>query len=625
MRIRPRCLYAKQLKRHHYAKIPVLGANVNRSDVVRATRSCLCRLAALAPLVVSLGALTDCGYGNAPPSDQQGSPEPVNPVVPMAPMVAIIDQPYVSAVPDALPLSATQLEAEAGETTGTIWEKDPPFHSRGAEASGGGYVELAPGQKLTLHSPVAADGLVVRFSYPDSPEGTGLDGSLDVQVGGTTVSSLPVTSRFSWEYGSGRWGTSNVWSSHPTDGDPRHFWDESSLRLAAPIDVNAEVGLSNPAGSGQSVYVDLIELESIGKALPASPDSISLADFSPAADGVTDDSEALQSAINQASAMNRTLYVPEGTYHVGSISVPPGTVQGAGMWRTRFVGKGARLRMTGGTVHLADFAIFGETTLRNDASQSDNAFDGIPGADSLIERIWVEHTKCAYWVAGATRLRISGCRFRDLMADAVNFCGGVHQSTLDNNQIRNSGDDSLAAWSPSSGAPGDHNVFAHNTIQSPWLASGISLYGAGPFQVVGNTIKDIANGGAGINVAADFGAHPFRGLVDVRDNEVVRSGASDGASGAIRLSAYDADMTGGQFVFTHNLVRAPLGPAVSCEGPRQLNHVLFTGLQVEGAPWVAYVSSDAVGAATFENVTVSASSPTQWQNDAPETFTLTTP
>jgi hypothetical protein len=37
------------------------------------------------------------------------------------------------------------------------------------------------------------------------------------------------------------------------------------------------------------------------------------------------------------------------------------------------------------------------------------------------------------------------------------------------------------------------------------------------------------------------------------------------------------------------------------------------------------VSSDAIGAATFENVTVSAPTPTEWQNDAPETFTLTTP
>jgi hypothetical protein len=595
---------------------------VNTAKVVRPTRTRLCRVAALAPLVVSLGALTDCGTGDALPPDQQVSPNPMQPVAPVTP---IIDQPYASDVPDALPLSATQLEAEAGETTGTVWENDPPSHSRGAEASGGSYVELAPGQKLTFHSPVAADSLVVRFSYPDSPDGTGLDGSIDVQVGGTTVSSLPVTSRFSWEYGSALWGTSNVWPSDPTNGYPRHFWDESSLRLAAAVDGNTTVGLSNPAGSGQSVYIDLIELESIGDAIPAPPDSISLADFAPAADGVTDDSSALQSAISQASAMNRTLYVPEGTYHIESISVLSGTVQGAGMWRTRFVGKGAQLRMTGGTVHLADFAIFGETMIRNDISQSDNALDGIPGADSLIERIWVEHAKCAYWVAGATRLRISGCRFRDLMADAVNFCGGVYQSTLDNNQIRNSGDDSLAAWSPSTGAPGDHNQFAHNTIQSPWLASGISLYGAGPFRVVGNTIKDIATRGAGINVAADFGSHPFRGLVDVRDNEIVRCGASSGAPGAIRLSAYDTDMTGGQFVFTHNVVQAPLGPAVSCEGPKQLTNVLFTDLEVEGAPWVAYVSSDAIGAATFENVAVSDSTPTEWQNDAPGTFTLTTP
>ena len=584
---------------------------------------CLCRLFAAAPLVVSLAALVDCGSGTTPLPDQQSSsPDPVTPVAPVTPL---IDQPYLTDVPEALPLAATQLEAEAGETTGTVWASDPPYHSRGAEASGGAYVELAPGQRLTLRSPVAADAFVVRFSYPDSPDGIGLDGSVDVQVDGIAVSRLPVTSRFSWEYGNGQWGTSNVWSSKPTNGDPRHFWDESSLRLAAALNADTAIALSNPVGSGHSVYIDLIEFERIGEPLPAPPDSISLAEFAPAGDGVSDDSKVVQAAINQAAAMKRALYVPEGTYHIGTISVLSGTVQGAGMWRTRFVGKGAQLRVTGGTVHLKDFAIFGETTTRNDASQSGNAFDGMPGPDSLIERIWVEHTKCAYWVAGATRLRISACRFRDLMADAVNFAGGVRQSTLDNNQIRNSGDDGLAAWSPANGAPGDHNVFAHNTIQSPWLANGIALYGAGPFQLVGNTIRDVAAGGAGINVAADFNSHPFRGLVDVRDNALTRCGTANGAPGAIRLSAYDADMTGAQFVFTHNLVRAALGPAVSFEGPKQLAHVLFTDLQVEGAPWVAFVRGDAVGAATFENLTVPAATPTKWQNEAPGTFTLITP
>ena len=281
-------------------------------------------------------------------------------------------------------------------------------------------------------------------------------------------------------------------------------------------------------------------------------------------------------------------------------------------------------------MRVADFAIFGQTTHRNDKSDEGNAFTGRPGDGSTLERVWVEHMKCAFWVAkggeerGPTRLRITQSRFRNLMADAVNFCNGTTDSMVDNTEVRNSGDDSLAAWSPQSGGPaGGHNTFAYNRIQSPWVASGIALYGGGPFRVVDNAVSDTVTTGSGISISANFDAHPFSGLVAVTNNTLLRCGAHEsdmgGPTGAFRLLASDRDMTGASFLFRNNTVLAPLESAVSLQGPRRLNNVKFDGFTTDAAPLLVDVRPGARGAAEFTAVTGNGA----YRNPDPSRFTLT--
>jgi hypothetical protein len=542
------------------------------------------------------------------------------------------DPPYAFALPAALPRTTTPLEAESGVTTGTLSAVSTALHTPGAEASGRRFVSLSPGQRITWQAPVSADSVVVRFSYPDSADGHGRDGALELHVAGQPAAALPITSRYSWGYGKPNWGSTDVWSSDPSRGSPRHFWDEASLRLPSSFAVNTAVTLVNPANSGQTVLIDFLELETVPPPEPMPAGSLSFADFKPAADGATDDTQKLEQALAEAAAQQRVLYVPEGSYRIASVEMHEGVLQGAGMWHTRFIGPSAQIRFTGGQVAVTAFAIFGETTKRNDKSDEGNAFAGRPGDGSRIERIWVEHMKCAFWVAraseerGPTRLRITGCRFRNLMADAVNFCNGTTDSMVDNTEIRNSGDDALAAWSPVHGGPaGGHNTFAHNRIQSPWVASGIALYGGGPFRVLGNTVEDTVTTGSGIYVSANFGAHPFSGLIDIADNVLVRCGAHESDSGdptgAIRVLASDQDMTQAEFRFRRNTVLAPLESAVSLHGPHRISGVRFEELATQDAPLTADVRPGAQGEAVFIRVTSAPGKPVFRNADAGR-FTL---
>jgi len=528
-------------------------------------------------------------------------------------------------VPEALALPWAEVEAESG-TGGTVVPPSRALHTPAAEASGRQYVHLVPGQSLTLAAPVAGSSLVVRYSLPDTADGQGQDGTLEVSLAEAPAPALALTSRLSWDYGTPAWGSSSVWSAGPPSL-PRHFWDEARLRTP-PYPAGARLTLTNPASASTPVDVDLVDFELVPPAVPGPAGSLNFADYHPAADGVTDDTSRLQQALGDAQG--KTLFVPEGTYRIGSVTVGSARVQGAGLWRTWFVGPWCQFRFSGQTTRLSDFALFGQTRVRNDVSDAENGLAGSPGPGSVVERLWIEHKKCAFWVGlwnsrpGVNHLRITEGRFRNLMADGVNLCSGTTQTTVDNCRVRSSGDDGLAAWSPTAGgASGGGNTFAHNLVQLPWVASGISLYGGGPFRVVGNTVADTVTTGSGLFVASAFDSWPFVGPTTFEDNNLVRCGALEsdwgGTTGALRFLAAQANLTPGTFVVLRTRVEAPTAAAVSVQGPESVGALTLAGLTVVdlGDLPVAIAKPNARGSARFTGLDGVASSPDRWIDSSP--------
>lgn len=484
-----------------------------------------------------------------------------------------------------------RVQAEDCSTTGAVSAAGTQVHTPQAEASGRRFVTLPPGATLEIPTPIHADSIVLRVSVPDAPQGGGVDGDLELRIDGA-VHRLPVSSRCSLVYGRGRFNTRDVWPEDPALGQPRWFWSEAAMRLPS-MPAGARIVVRNPHPE-RTVLVDFAEFELLPAAVSPPDGALSLAGFLPDATGNSDCTELLQQALDQAQRQGRALYVPEGTYRIGAVRMPGGRLQGAGMWRTRFVGPLSAFHFTGGTAAMADFAVFGDTERRNDHSSADNAFDGVPGPGSRLERIWVERKKCAYWHTpdrdgrAADHLLIADWRIRDTTADGINLYNGARDCVIEGCQVRNTGDDGLAAWSPAGrGKPSGGIIFRHNLVELPWLASGIALYGGGPFTVEGNTIVDTVTTGSGIFISASFKAHPFAGMVRVAGNTLLRSGAHEsgpgGPTGAIRLLALDEDMTAASFIIADNRVIAPLESALSLHGPRRIANVVVTGLAMEDA------------------------------------------
>jgi hypothetical protein len=411
------------------------------------------------------------------------------------------------------------------------------------ESSGQKCVKLsAAGQYVEFTSRAAANAIVVRYSLPDSPDGAGLNSTLSLHLNGKLVQKLPVTSRYSWLYGK------YPFTNNPKAGKPRNFYDEVRWKYLT-INPGDVIRLQKDDDSAQFCIVDLVDLENVAPPLAAPPDSLSITDarFGAGGTGETDDTGALRKCIAAAKNEGKTVWLPIGVFKIaGDVEVPSDvTIQGAGMWHTTLVGdeiqytnanRRVRFKGKGSHIHISDFAIIGKLNYRNDGEPNDSFGDSF-GTDSTISRVWVEHTKTGLWVNNSSNLVVEGCRFRNTIADGVNFCVGMRSSTIRNCTARGTGDDCFALWpathTPQKYAPG-LNVISHCTGQLPFLANGAAIYGGESNRIEDCLFTDILSGCA-ILLSTTFPTadtqknidNNFGGTTLIQNCDLIRSGGYD--------------------------------------------------------------------------------------------------
>jgi len=402
-------------------------------------------------------------------------------------------------------------EAEDMRTTGTVRGPKSDASLYAGESSGQKYVELAAaGQFVEFTARKVANTMVVRYCLPDAPDGGGREATLSLYQNGRFIQKIPVTSKYSWLYGS------VPFTNNPLAGKPRNFYDEVRLKdlaIAAGDVLRLEMDRTDGV---RFCLIDLVDLESVAPPPAAPAHSLSVFDFGATGQGKTDDTRALKACIAAAHAQGKSVWVPPGTYKITSdINLPAGiTIQGAGMWHTTFVGdaelyanvhRRIRFRGLGSDIHLADFALIGKLNYRNNQEENDGIY-GTFGVNSTVTRVWVEHTKAGMWVVNSSNLVVAGCRFRDTLADGVNFCVGMCHSVIQNCTARGTGDDCFALWPttyvPQTFAPG-WNVIRHCTGQLPFLGNGATIYGGANNGIEDCRFTDIPYG-CGILISTTF-------------------------------------------------------------------------------------------------------------------------
>lgn len=495
-----------------------------------------------------------------------------------------------------------EYEAEMTQTNGEILAPDRTFGSIASESSGRSAVKLNhAGDYVQFQSTSAANSVVVRYIIPDSEDGQGLEATLSLYVDNIFRQKIQLTSKYAWSYG-GEELTFNV----PKAGGAHHFYDEARA-LVGDIQAGATVKLQKDADDSAEYYVvDLVDLEQVAspKNMPEGFISIEACGAEP--NSGKDAGNAIQQCIAKAKAAKTGVWIPAGMFvsEIHGFDVSDVTIQGAGMWYSTIRGKYARFNCIGNNCRFADFAILGETITRDDKSP-ENGFNGSAGMGSSLENIWVEHTKVGFWVSGGTNgLVIRNSRFRNLFADGINFCNGTSHSVVENSHFRNTGDDALASWSPKGDPVNTGNVFRFNTIQVPWRANCLAIYGGKDNHIENNMCFDVVTY-PGILIAAQFNSNPFEGNTVVARNSLIRAGGPmfRQQHGALKIWAQQGEIGG--LKVSDLLIESSTFAGIELAGPSPMTGATFEHIQIinSGTNGI-YLSSNLSGDASFSFVEV---------------------
>ncbi|WP_047469374.1 right-handed parallel beta-helix repeat-containing protein [Streptomyces sp. M10] len=495
-------------------------------------------------------------------------------------------------------LPYTAYEAEDGTYEGTLLEADEKRtfgHTNfGTESSGRKSVRLdSTGQFVSFTSTAAANSIVVRNSIPDAPQGGGIDATLSLYADGEFVQKLALSSRHSWLYGNS--DDPEALTNTP-QADARRLFDESHALLERSYPAGTEFKLQRDAGDDAEFYiVDLVDLEEVAPPAEQPAECTSITEFGAVPDDQGDDTDALQAAVTaDQNGEIDCVWVPAGQWRqerkiltddsqdrgeYNQVGISDVTVRGAGMWHSQFftltephLADGINHPHEGNfgfdiddNVQISDLAIFGSGRIRGgpDGAEGGVGLNGRFGKNTKISNVWIEHASVGVWVGRdhsnipelwgpGDGLEFTGMRIRDTYADGINFTNGTSNSTVANSSFRNTGDDSLAVWAsryvkdPATDI-GSDNTFTHNTIQLPWRANGIAVYGGHGNTIENNLISDTMNY-PGIMLATDHDPLPFSGETLIANNGLYRTGGAFWGEaqefGAVTIFPAGQDITG---------------------------------------------------------------------------------
>ena len=443
-----------------------------------------------------------------------------------------------------MPYTSHEAENATVENGATI-QQSTDMESTAVEASNQTYVELPKKDAaVTFTVTEPASAMNVRYTIPD-----GASGQLDVQVNGSSVGNLDLSSHSAWQYLKG-----DQEYDQAIDGSSARFrFDETRLLLKdIQLKSGDKISLVKKKDDNVPYGIDFIELEQAPAPAAQGENSISIVDKGASANDDSDDTSALLAAIDEAKASGKSVFIPEGRFNFDkqvNIEADNLKISGAGVWHTQLhftsdkrYGGGIVFGHNSNGIELSNLYMDSNLTSRYNENAQYKAISGTLGKNSHIHDVWVQHFEVGMWIGDYDQtgnmkytdgLVVENARIRNNLADGINFAQGTKNSTVKNSNIRGNGDDGLAIWSSISdgtnAAAEENNKFLNNTIEAGWRAAGIGIFGGKGHEISGNLIKDVF-AGAGIRVNTVFAGHNFDQNdtgIKIHDNTILRSGTTN--------------------------------------------------------------------------------------------------
>lgn len=420
-------------------------------------------------------------------------------------------------------------EAEAMRTNGTILADSRAYRNIASEASGRGAVRLSrAGEYVEFDLSAAANAFVIRYCIPDAEGGGGASASLALYAAGERLRTVTLSSKHSWLYGSYPW-------TNTPDALPHRFFDDTRILLEQSLPAGTAVRFACDSPDAAYYIVDLVEAELVSGAAPPPAGALSITDYGAVPNDGKNDTAALVKALRAAKG-KQPVWIPAGVFDLSDakpveLNIKGTVLAGAGVWHSVLRGPGAGFMVNADKVTLRDFTLEGDETTRRDLAGRtgvETSSRGRSRKDLTVTNVWMEHLKVGVWTYRMENMLVSGCRIRNTYADGINLCGGTSNSVIEQNAIRNTGDDGIALWSWKTFGRNDRgNKVRFNTVGLQWLANNIALYGGEDNEVTDNYLHDTVAFGAGVAVSGNHDPVDFAGTVTIARNSFVRCGGHE--------------------------------------------------------------------------------------------------
>lgn len=435
------------------------------------------------------------------------------------------------------PYERYEAEPERCLTNGTFLAPSDDQRTLQAEASHQQALQLtAKGDYVAWVVNRAGDGLTIRFSLPDSEQGTGTKGNLAVYAGEEQVGTLALDSYWAWQYCTGNYPD----NTPKTNCIIRMKFDETHLRLTRPVESGETLRLVKTDDNTTPYTIDFVELEPV-------PAPVRYEDIT--GDKVQYDGSSLLDFINANAG--KTIYIPEGRWETDKrlyINRDNTAIIGAGEWYTEiyfsapsnnastYSQRGietnrSNIRLEGLYLNTANNCRYYNN---DDSKQVGKALMGSWGSNSVIRHCWAEHFECGGWIAdysstGSNNLLVEHCRFRNNYADGINCSHASNGHTIRYCSFRNNGDDDMASWTTSRMC--SHITFEYCTAENNWRASSLGFFGGTGHTAHHLAIFDPLESGARAN--ADFSGRGFSSTeyISMHDITIVHAGCTSGTKG----------------------------------------------------------------------------------------------
>jgi len=388
----------------------------------------------------------------------------------------------------------------------------------------------------------AGAGLTIRFSLPDSSDGTGIDGQIAVCLNDVPIDTITLSSYWAWQYTAS--GANYPDNTPGSEKMVRMRFDETHLLLSEVFPQGGTLKLVKLDGEAIPYTIDFVELEPV-------PDSVEFSEiaddnkvqYNPSCDG--------DLAAFVKNNGGRTIYLPAGRIVCADriyLNVSGTKLIGAGMWYTEVyysapsdqISTYSRRGIEASKDNMLVEGIFFNTINNRRYYNNDNnkqvgkAFMGSWGKKSVIRNCWAEHFECGGWIADysgyvSEDLLVEGCRFRNNYADGINCSQASNRHIIRCCSFRNNGDDDMASWTTSRRCV---NVeFAYCTAENNWRASSLGFFGGTGHRAHHLAIFDGLE--SGIRVNADFSGLGFgdTARIYIHDVTVDHCGCKGGTRG----------------------------------------------------------------------------------------------